>query len=67
MLLYYIEMKETQNDYDETNAQRRIKESQINVLTRRFRDIMLEYNKETVVHRERCKNVIVCELEMCKS
>jgi hypothetical protein len=28
---------------------------------------MIEYNKETVTHRDRCKKVIVRELEMCKS
>ncbi|UJR31397.1 hypothetical protein I4U23_018891 [Adineta vaga] len=44
------------NDYDITSAQWRIKESQIFVLTRQFRDIMIEYNKEAMLHRERSGN-----------
>jgi len=28
---------------------------------------MIEYNKETVTHRDRCKKAIVRELEICKS
>ncbi|CAF1429677.1 unnamed protein product [Adineta ricciae] len=53
-----------QTDYDITSAQWRIKESQIFVLTRQFRDTMIEYNKEAVLHRERCKKIIARELEI---
>ena len=49
-----------------TNAEKRIKESQIFVLTRQLRETMIRYNQETTAHRERCKRVIVRELELCK-
>ncbi|CAF3503795.1 unnamed protein product [Rotaria sordida] len=56
--------KQNCDDHDKTNAQWRVKESQIFVLTRRFRDTMVAYNQETMSHRDRCKSVIVRELEM---
>jgi hypothetical protein len=59
-------MEQADDDPTETNAQRRIRESQIFVLIRRFRDTMIQYNQETVSHRDRCKKVIVCELELGK-
>jgi hypothetical protein len=59
--------QESRDDHDNKNAQWRIKESQIFVLTRRFRDTMTHYNQEAVSHRERCKKAIVRELAICKS
>jgi hypothetical protein len=59
--------RENRDDHDQINAQWRIKESQIFVLTRRFRDTMTRYNLETVLHRERCKKAIVFQLEIGKS
>lgn len=59
--------QENRDDHDKSGAQWRIKESQIFVLTRRFRDTMTQYNQETVLHRERCKKAIVHELDICKS
>ncbi|CAF0830151.1 unnamed protein product [Rotaria sordida] len=56
--------KQNCDDHDKTNAQWRVKESQIFVLTRRFRDTMVAYNQETMSHRDRCKSVIVRELEI---
>jgi hypothetical protein len=58
--------RDNRDDHDKNNAQWRIKESQIFVLTRRFRDIMTQYNLETITHRERCKKAIVRELEIGK-
>jgi hypothetical protein len=60
-------MEQALDDHDKNTAHWRLKESQIFVLTRRFRDTMIEYNKEAVSHRERCKKCIVRELEMGKS
>ncbi|CAF2709507.1 unnamed protein product [Rotaria sp. Silwood2] len=56
--------KESRDEHDKTNAQWRIKESQIFVLTRRLRDTMVAYNQETIAHRDRCKKIIVRELEI---
>ncbi|CAF0852441.1 unnamed protein product [Rotaria sordida] len=56
--------KQNCDDHDKMNAQWRVKESQIFVLTRRFRDTMVAYNQETMSHRDRCKSFIVCELEI---
>ncbi|CAF0967201.1 unnamed protein product [Adineta steineri] len=55
---------EHQSGLDITNAQRRIKESHLFVLTRHFRNVMIEYNQEAVLHRERCTNVISRELAL---
>ncbi len=66
----FLEMEQALNirdDPEETHTQRRIKESQIFVLTRRFRDTMNQYNQEAVSHRERCKKAIVRELEIGRS
>lgn len=66
---YFLELEQSQThqiDYDITSAQWRIKGSQIFALTRQFRDTMIEYNKEAVLHRERCKKIIARELEICK-
>jgi len=60
------QVQENRDDHEKNNAQWRIKESQIFVLTRRFRDIMAQYNQETVIHRERCKKAIARELELGK-
>ena len=59
--------RENRGDSDKINAQWRIKEAQVAVLTRRFRDTMIKYNQETVSHREQCKKIIVRELQICKS
>lgn len=59
-----IEIELIHNDPDQNSAQRRIKESQLFVLSRRLRDIMMEYNRETVTHRDRCKKVIVEQLRL---
>lgn len=67
-LLFYLEMEssiECQTDSEKASAQGRIKESQIFVLTRRFRDVMNQYSQEAMAHRERCKKVILRELEIC--
>ncbi len=64
---FELEMEQTQEDQDDTDkasAQWRIQESQIFNITRRFRDVMNQYNQESVSHRERCKRVIVRELEI---
>ena len=45
-------------------AQWRIKESQIFVTIQRFRDTMTHYNRETLQHRDHCKNIIMRELEI---
>ncbi|CAF4333679.1 unnamed protein product, partial [Rotaria magnacalcarata] len=50
--------------HDKQSAQGRIRESQIFVLTRRLRDVMIEHNVNTVAHRERCKKIIVRELNL---
>ncbi|CAF3843133.1 unnamed protein product [Rotaria sp. Silwood1] len=58
------QIKDNCNDHDKQNAQWRIQESQIFVLTRRLRDTMIQYNQETIAHRDRCKKIIVRELEI---
>jgi len=55
---------ENHNETDKASAQWRIKESQIFNMTRRFRDVMNQYNIESDAHRERCKRVIMRELEI---
>ena len=68
-LSYFSELEQSQThqtDYDITSVYWRIRQSQIFVLTRQFRDTMIEYNKEAVLHRERCKKIISRELEICK-
>jgi hypothetical protein len=60
------QVQANQDDADKRSAQGRIKESQIFNMTRRFRDVMNEYNQEFVLHRERCKRVIVRQLEISK-
>lgn len=55
---------ENLNDRDKNSAQGRIRESQIAVLTRHFRNVMTQYNLETVAHRERCKRLISRELDL---
>jgi hypothetical protein len=67
---FYLEMEEalTQSvDRNETNAQRRIKESQLFNLNLRLQNTMNQYNQEVLAYRERCKNVILRELEMGRS
>jgi hypothetical protein len=59
--------QENRDNNEKTNAQWRIQESQICVLTRRFRDTMTHYNQETVSHSDRCKKAIIRELEMGRS
>ena len=64
-----LEMEDEQENCDpreKNDAQWRIKESQIFVTTRRFRDTMTLYNQDMVAHRERFKDVIVRQLELCK-
>jgi hypothetical protein len=56
-----------QDDTDKASAQWRIQESQIFNITRRFRDVMNQYNQESLLHRERCKKVILRELDICES
>ncbi len=60
------QIQENQDDTDKASAQWRIQESQIFNITRCFRDVMNRYNQESVLHRERCKKVIVRELEICE-
>jgi len=55
---------ELQTDAEKCSAQGRIKESQIFVLTRRFRNIMNQYNQDAILHRDRCKKAISRELEI---
>ena len=67
---FYLEIEDTLTkpiDHNETNAQRRIKESQVFTLNRRFRDTMNQYNQEVLAHRDRCKVIILRELEMGRS
>jgi hypothetical protein len=59
-------IQEDQDDTDKASAQWRIKESQIFNMTRRFRDVMNQYNLEFVAHRERCKKSIMREFEISK-
>ena len=64
-----LEMEDEQMNCDaseKANAQWRIKESQIFVSTRRFRDIMGLYNQDMITHRERYKSMIVRQLEICE-
>jgi hypothetical protein len=58
------QIQDNQDDADKANAQWRIKESQIVNMTRRFRDVMNQYNLEFVSHRERCEKIIMRELEI---
>jgi len=58
------QIQENQDDADKANAQWRIQELQIFNITRCFREVMNQYNQESVVHRERCKKVILRELEI---
>jgi hypothetical protein len=58
------QIQDNQDDTDKANAQWRIKESQIVNMTRRFRNVMNQYNLEFVSHRERCKKIIIRELEI---
>ena len=51
---------------EKANAQWRIKESQIFVTTRRFRDMMGLYHQDMIAHREQYKNMIVRQLEICE-
>ncbi len=69
MIDYFFELEmeqiqDNQDDADKANAQWRIKESQIVNMTRRFRDVMNQYNLEFVSHRERCEKIIMRELEI---
>lgn len=67
MFFIQLEMEqahEMQDDEYKASAQGRIKESQIFNITRRFRDVMQQYNLESIVHRDRCKNIILRELEI---
>jgi hypothetical protein len=66
-LTFCLEIEQTLDNRNETNTQRRIKESQIFILNRRFRDTMNQYNEETLTHRDRCKHLILCELKMGRS
>jgi hypothetical protein len=59
-------IQEDQNDNDKASAQWRIKELQIFNLTRRFREIMNQYNLESLAHRDRCKKSIMREFEISK-
>lgn len=68
-LFFFLELEDSQKDdtdLNESNAHRRIKDSQIFVLNRRFRNIMAEHHKETLAHRERCKKAIIRELDIGK-
>ncbi len=67
VVFFELEMEQIQDNQDDTdkaNAQWRIKESQIVNMTRRFRNVMNQYNLEFVSHRERCKKIIIRELEI---
>jgi hypothetical protein len=64
---FYLEIEDALKqpvDRNETNAKRRIKELQLFNLNRRFMDTMNQYNQEALAYRERCKNVILRELDM---
>ena len=67
LLLELEHAQEQQPDQEKTNTQGRIKESQIFVVTRRFRDVMNQYNQQFILHRGKCKNAISHELEICES
>ena len=58
--------QEQHSDQERSTAQGRIKESQIFVVTRRFRDMMNQYNHEFLHHRDKCKKAISHELEICE-
>jgi len=58
------QVQENQDAIEKASAQWRIKESQIFNMTRRFRELMNQYNLESDAHRERCKKVIMRELEI---
>jgi hypothetical protein len=60
------QVEANQDDADKISSQGRIKQLQIFNMTRRFREVMNEYNQEFVLHRERCKRAIVCQLELSK-
>ena len=60
-------MEQSLNDQtndEKATARWRIKESQVFNITRLFRDIMNQYNQETVLHRQRCEKAILRELEI---
>ncbi|CAF4311376.1 unnamed protein product [Rotaria socialis] len=57
-------MEQANDTHDKQSAQGRIRESQIFVLTRRLREVMIQHNLNTVAHRERCKKIIVHELNL---
>jgi hypothetical protein len=60
------QVQENQDDIEKASAQWRIKESQIFNTTRRFREVMNHYNQASVLHQDRCKKIIIRELEMCE-
>jgi hypothetical protein len=60
------EIQENQNNNDKTSAQWRMKESQIFVVIKRFRDTMNQYNQDCDSHLEKCKSIIKRELELCE-
>jgi hypothetical protein len=59
------QIHEQEDNHVKSTAQRRIQEMQIYVVIRRFRVIMNQYNQESILHRDRCKKAIACELEIC--
>ncbi|CAF0906001.1 unnamed protein product [Adineta steineri] len=58
------QMQEDQNATEKASAVWRIKRLQISNITRHFSEVMNQYNQESVLHRQTCKNIIKRELEM---
>ncbi|CAF0880141.1 unnamed protein product, partial [Adineta steineri] len=58
------QIQEDQNATEKASAVWRIKRLQISNITRHFSEVMNQYNQESVLHRQTCKNIIKRELEM---
>ena len=57
------QIHKNQEDDDKSSAEWRIKELQLFNETKRFRDVMNKYNQESMLHQDKCKKAIKCELE----
>jgi hypothetical protein len=58
------QVQKNQEDYDKSSALWRIKEFQLFYTTRHFREVMIKYNQESVVHQDKCRSIIKHELEL---
>ena len=58
------QIQKSQEDDDKSSTLWRIKELQLFNETKRFRDVMNKYNQESVLHQDKCKNIIKRELEL---